>query len=56
MKKAFDTRVKLTKEAEDICNSVGITVDHLEEKLPELRAEEVKRLDSIARKPGWMCL
>lgn len=52
MKKAFDTRVKLTKETEEMCNSVGITVDQLEMKLPELREEEIKRLDSIARKPG----
>jgi molybdopterin converting factor small subunit len=52
MKKAFDTRVKLNKENEEICNSVGITVDQLEKKMPELREEEIKRLDSIAHKPG----
>ena len=52
MKKAFDTKEKLMKEVEVICNSVGITVDQLKKKLPELREEELKRLESIARKPG----
>lgn len=52
MKKAFDTKMKLTKEAQTICYSIGITADQLEKKMPELREEEIKRLDSIARKPG----
>ena len=52
MKKAFDTKEKLTKEVEVICNSVGITVDQLKKKLPELRDGEIKRLDSIAWRPG----
>ena len=49
MKKAFDIKEKLTKEVEVICNSVGITVDQLKKKLPYLREEEIKSLDS---KPG----
>ena len=40
------------KEVKVICNSVSITVDQLKKKLPEMREEELKRLDSIARKPG----
>ena len=41
-------KIKLTKENEEICNLLALL---LIKKMPELRQEDIKRLDSIAHKP-----
>ena len=52
MKKALSTNLTSEQELKRICASLSVTPDELTTMLPQLREEELKRLDSISRSPG----
>ncbi len=52
MKKAFVTKTTLQEELEIICASIPIHLNDLEMKLPQLRKEELKRINSVTETQG----
>ena len=52
MKKALSTRLSCEQEMRRACASLSITSEELTTMLPQLREEELKRLNSISRTPG----
>lgn len=52
MEKALSTDLSSKQELKRICASLSITPEELTTVLPQLREEELKRLDNISRTPG----
>ena len=52
MKNALSTKLASEQELKKICTSMSIPSGELKTVLPQLREEELKRLDSISRTPG----
>ena len=56
MKKALSTKASSEQELRRTCASLSINAEELATILPQLREEELKRLDSISRTPGTVFL
>ena len=52
MKKALRTRLTCEQELRRACAALSITFEELTTMLPQMREEQLKRLDSISRTPG----